>query len=130
MSNPHVPSVAREWGRIEVSPGVEIAYTERRGGTARRPRTGLDDVRRGVRAPLTDPETFAADFAAWLLDRAREPHEEQWLAAMHLDTPRHAAESLLVSAMFNDHTDLARSLNAQVPFANAVRRDCVDEARP
>jgi hypothetical protein len=64
------------------------------------------------------------------LDRAPEPHEEQWLAATHLDTPRHAAESLLVSAMFNDHTDLARSLNAQVPFANAVRRDCVDEARP
>jgi hypothetical protein len=57
-------------------------------------------------------------------------HEEQWLSAMHLDTPRHAAESLLVSAMFSDHTDLARSLNAQVPFANAVRRDCFDEARP
>jgi pimeloyl-ACP methyl ester carboxylesterase len=46
---------------------------------------------------LTDSETFAAEFAAWLLDRAPEPHEEQWLAAMHLDTPRHAAESFLLS---------------------------------
>ena len=27
-------------------------------------------------------------------------------------------------------TDLARSLNAQVPLGNTVRRDCVDEARP
>jgi pimeloyl-ACP methyl ester carboxylesterase len=32
MFNPHVPSVARVRGRIEVAPGVELAYTERGSG--------------------------------------------------------------------------------------------------
>jgi hypothetical protein len=32
MFKPHVPSVARGWGRVEVAPGVEIAYTERGSG--------------------------------------------------------------------------------------------------
>jgi hypothetical protein len=31
-----------------------------------------------------------------------EPHEQRRLTAMHLGTPRHAAESLQVSAMFSD----------------------------
>ena len=79
---------------------------------------------------VADPEAFAAEFAAWLLDRAPEPAEQRWLAAMHLATPRHVAESLLVSAMFSDYSDLARSLNSNVPFANAVRRDWLDQAEP
>ena len=32
MSDVYVPSVAREWGRIPVADGVEIAYTERGSG--------------------------------------------------------------------------------------------------
>jgi non-heme chloroperoxidase len=79
---------------------------------------------------VADPDRFAAEFAAWLLDREPEPGEERWLTRMHLTTPRHAAESLLVSAMFSDHRELARSLGARIPFANVVRSDWLAEARP
>jgi hypothetical protein len=85
----------------------------------------------GFVAPVVaEPEVFASDLAAWLLDRAPASPEERWLMAMHLTTPRHAAESLLVSAMFSDYGDLARSLNSKLPLANAVRRDWLDEAEP
>ncbi len=91
---------------------------------------GLDDFLDGYVAPIVaDPEAFAADFVVWLTDRALEPSERRWLEAMHLATPRHAAESLLVSAMLSDYRDLARSLDSQISFANAVRRDWLDEAR-
>jgi non-heme chloroperoxidase len=85
----------------------------------------------GFVAPMVaDPEAFAAEFVAWLLDRAPDPAEQRWLVAMHLATPRHVAESLQVSAMFSDYSDLARSLNVTVPCANAVRRDWLDQAEP
>ena len=83
-----------------------------------------------VAPPLADPEAFAAWFAAFLLDREPEPAVQRWLTAMHLDTPRHVAQSLQVSAMLSDYSDLARSLSATVPFANVVRRDWLDQAEP
>ncbi len=49
---------------------------------------------------------------------------------MHLGAPRHAAESLLVSAMFSDYSELTRSLDATLPLAHVIRRDEVDEAGP
>lgn len=49
---------------------------------------------------------------------------------MHLTTPRHAAASLLVSAMFSDYRGLTRSLNSKFPLANAVSRDWLDQAEP
>jgi non-heme chloroperoxidase len=77
---------------------------------------------------VADPEVFAADFVAWALGRAPESHERGWLEAMHLSTPGHVAVSLLVSAMFSDYRDLARSLNSTLPLANAVSREWLDEA--
>jgi pimeloyl-ACP methyl ester carboxylesterase len=32
--------------------------------------------------------------------------------------------------MFSDYRELAASLGARIPFANAVRRDWLDQARP
>jgi pimeloyl-ACP methyl ester carboxylesterase len=91
----------------------------------------LNEFLDGFVAPVVaDPEAFAAEWVAWLLDRAPEPAEQRWLAALHLATPRHVAESLLVSAMFSDYSDLARSLSSTIPFANAVRRDWLDQAEP
>lgn len=91
----------------------------------------LDEFLDGFVAPMVaEPEAFAAEFATWALDRTPEPSELRWLTAMHLATPRHAAESLLVSALFCDYTDLTRSLNAAFPLANAVRRDWFDQAEP
>ena len=84
-----------------------------------------------LRGPMvTDASAFAADFAGGLLARPLEPNERRWLSSMHLATPRHVAESLLVSAMLSDHRDLVRSLNSKLPFANAVDRDWFDEAAP
>ena len=79
---------------------------------------------------VSDPEAFAAEFAEWLVARELTPQELQWLAGMHLATPRHATESLLVSAMFSDYTELAGSLGSRIPFANVIRRDCLDLAEP
>ena len=79
---------------------------------------------------VADPAAFADEFAASLLGRALEPAERRWLAAMHLATPRHVAEALLVSAMFCDYRDLARSLASAIPCANAVRRDWLGQAAP
>ena len=91
----------------------------------------LNEFLDGFVAPVVaDPEAFAAEWVAWLLDRAPEPAEQRWLTALHLATPRHVAQSLLVSAMFSDYSDLARSLNSTIPFANAVRRDWLDQAEP
>jgi non-heme chloroperoxidase len=91
----------------------------------------LDGFLDGFIAPVvSDPEAFAADFAAWLVARALAPREQEWLASMHLATPRHACESLLVSAMFSDYAELASSIDARIPFANAIRRDWMDDAVP
>jgi pimeloyl-ACP methyl ester carboxylesterase len=91
----------------------------------------LDGFLDGYVAPMVAAaEAFAADFAAWLLARAPEPPVQRWLAAMHLATPRHAAESLQVSAILSDYRDLARSLSARLPFANVVRQDWLDQAGP
>jgi non-heme chloroperoxidase len=79
---------------------------------------------------VADPEAFAAEFAAWLLDREPAPDEGRWLAGIHLTTPRHVAESLLVSAMFSDYRDVARSLDSRLPYANVVRDDWLAEAQP
>ena len=91
----------------------------------------LNEFLDGFVAPVVaDPEAFAFEFAAWLMNYEPEPSAQRWLAAMHLATPRHVAESLLVSAMFSDYRDTARSLNATVPYANAVRQDWLDQAEP
>ncbi len=84
----------------------------------------------GTSRVVADPEAFAEEFAAWLLGRPPSLDERRWLAAMHLAMPRHAAESLLVSAMFCDYRELARSLDARLPVANVVRRDWLDQAQP
>ena len=76
------------------------------------------------------PEAFAAELAGWVLDRELEPAEQRWLAGMHLATPRHAAESLQVSAMLSDHREVVRSLSSRIPFANVVARGWLDEAEP
>lgn len=91
----------------------------------------LDGFLDGYVAPMVaDPDGFAVEFAAWLLDGDLAPAEQRWLAAMHLATPRHVAESLQVSAMFCDFSDLVRSLNSTLPLANAIRRDWLGEAEP
>jgi non-heme chloroperoxidase len=91
----------------------------------------LDGFLDGFVAPVAaDGEAFAADFLPWLVDRSLEPDEQRWLASMHFSTPGHAAESLLVSAMLSDYTDIARSLDSTVPLANVVRRDWLAEAEP
>ena len=73
----------------------------------------LNEFLDGFVAPVVaDPEAFAFEFAAWLMNYEPEPSAQRWLATMHLATPRHVAESLLVSAMFSDYRDTARSLNA------------------
>ena len=79
---------------------------------------------------LADPTGFADTFASWLLDRDPEPEERDWLAKMHLSTERHATASLQVSAMFCDYRGLAERLGGQVPIANAVRTNWIDEAEP
>jgi non-heme chloroperoxidase len=79
---------------------------------------------------VSDPEAFAAEFAAWLVERALTAHERQWLETMHLATPRHATESLLVSGMFSDYSELARSLANDIPFANVIRQDWLSQAEP
>jgi pimeloyl-ACP methyl ester carboxylesterase len=79
---------------------------------------------------VADPEAFAAGFAAWLASRTLTAPERRWLEAMILATPLHASECLLVSAMFSDYTELASSLSARIPFANAIRRDWLDQAEP
>jgi pimeloyl-ACP methyl ester carboxylesterase len=76
---------------------------------------------------ITDRTAFAADFAAWLLDRAPDPEVGQWLAGMHLKTPLNAAEALLVSAMVSDHSALAGSPG--VPLANVLTQDNLGPAR-
>ena len=91
----------------------------------------LDGFLDGFVAPVAaDREAFAADFLPWLVDRSLEPAEQRWLASMHLSTPDHAAESLLVSAMLSDYNDVARSLSSTLPLANVVRRDWLDKAEP
>jgi pimeloyl-ACP methyl ester carboxylesterase len=77
---------------------------------------------------VAHPEAFAADFADWVVARALAPEEQRWLAEMHLATPRDASETLLVSAMLSDYTELAGSLGSSIPFANAVREDCLAHA--
>ena len=62
------------------------------------------------------------------LDGFVAPAEQRWLASMHFSTPLHAAESLLVSAMLSDYTDLVRSFDSTLSLANVVRRDWLAEA--
>jgi hypothetical protein len=78
---------------------------------------------------VATPVAFAAEFAEWLADGA-DPAAERWLAAMHLSTSRHAAISLLVSAMTSDYEDVVVSLGAAIPFAAVIRRDWLEEAAP
>jgi non-heme chloroperoxidase len=79
---------------------------------------------------VADPDGFAAGFAEWLVDRDPTPQERDWLVGMHLRTPRHAAECLLVSAMFSDYRELAGSASREIAFANAVRDDALPQAEP
>lgn len=72
---------------------------------------------------VADPNAFAAEFVAWALDREPTAKELEWLTGMHLRTPRHAAECLLVSAMFSDYRELATSLSAEIAFASPVREE-------
>ena len=77
-----------------------------------------------------EPEAFATEFVTWLVDRTPRPDELRWLSGMHLATPRHAAATLVISAMLSDYSDLATSLASTIPFANAIRRDWLDDATP
>ena len=79
---------------------------------------------------VADPEGFAAGFAAWAFDREPSPQERAWLTEMHLRTPRHAAEALVVSAMFSDYRELAASLSSALAFASPVREEELAPAEP
>ena len=87
----------------------------------------LDDF---VGPVVGEPEAFATEFVAWLVDRPLRPDEQRWLTGMHLATPRHAAATLVISAMLSDYIDLATSLGSTIPFANAVRHDWLEDATP
>jgi non-heme chloroperoxidase len=87
----------------------------------------LDDFLTPV---LAEPNTFATEFITWITDRTLTRSERRWLEAMHMSTARHAAASLLVSAMLSDYRDVARALDSTLPSANVLSRDSLDEARP
>ena len=78
---------------------------------------------------IADPDEFAAGFVEWALDREPTAEEREWLAGMHLRTPRHAAECLLVSAMFSDYRRLAASLSSEIALANPVRQEELTQAK-
>jgi len=79
---------------------------------------------------VADPNAMAVAFIEWALGRQPTPQESEWLCGMHLRTPRDAAVCLLVSAMFSDYRQLATSLSAKIPFANAVSQAELTEAQP
>jgi pimeloyl-ACP methyl ester carboxylesterase len=79
---------------------------------------------------VADPDGFAAGFVEWALDREPTAEEREWVSAMHLRTPRHAAECLLVSAMFSDYRELAASLSTEIAVANVVSQQELAEAEP
>ncbi len=79
---------------------------------------------------VADPDGFAGEFAEWLLDRAPTTVEREWLTGMHLRTPRHAAECLVVSTMFSDYLELAARISTEIPLANVVRQDSLRDAEP
>ena len=78
---------------------------------------------------VADPTAFARTFGEWALDREPTTEELEWLTGMHLRTPRHVAECLLVSAMLSDCRDLATSLGAELPCAHVLSQEVLAEAQ-
>jgi non-heme chloroperoxidase len=76
-----------------------------------------------------DRAGFADEFVGWLVARAPDARDRDWLRDMHLATTTTVAVTLAMDATFRDYTSIAEQIDGRIPVLQVVRDEDVSAAR-